>query len=270
MTAVPARQAATMLVGRDRIFFTGRLRRSLEPRLLGALSIYAVPQGEFEIAIAGAPPQRVQMAAVPAYIPHQLRPPAGRIFNLLVEPESVGADTADMLADAFGPAAGPAQPFIARLNAADEMIRSRPAAFEIGTSDFDRLFFGADLVGRSVDPRTAEILRMMVDEPNEQRLAAADYARHVGLSVSRMLRLFRDDTDIPFRKLRMWKRARRFLDQANGTARLTDVALDLGYPDASHFSNSIRRIFGMGPALMRAGAKDMLIRPCAGYMLSGT
>jgi AraC-like DNA-binding protein len=269
MTAMPAHKQATMLVGRDRIFYTGRLRRSIAPRLLGALSIYAVPQGEFEIAIDGALPARARMAVVPAYVPHQLRPPPGRIFNLLVEPESVGARTTDMLLAAFG-ADGPALPLLARFGAADEMIRARPATLRTGTSDFDRLFFGADLGARTMDPRVSEILRLMVDTPNEQRLAAEDYAVHVGLSVSRMLRLFRTDTGIPFRKLRMWKRARRFLDQANGTARLTDVALDLGYPDSSHFSNSIRRIFGMGPGLMRAGARDMQIRPCAGYMLYGT
>jgi len=269
MTAVPALQQATMLVGRDRIFYTGRLRRSLEPRLLGALSIYAVPQGDFEIAIDGGPSRRSRFAVVPAYVPHQLRPPAGRIFNLLIEPESVDALTAGILLAAFD-ADGPTPPLMTRFHAADELIRARPATLRTATSDFDRLFFGADLGGRMMDPRVSEILRLMVDEPNEQRLAAEDYAVHVGLSVSRMLRLFRDDTGIPFRKLRMWKRARRFLDQANGTARLTDVALDLGYPDSSHFSNSIRRIFGMGPALMRAGARDMQIRPCAGYMLYAT
>jgi AraC-like DNA-binding protein len=268
--AVSAQQDATMLVGRDRIFYTGRLRRSLAPRLLGAHAVYAVPQGDFEIAVGGGPARRTRIAAVPAYVPHHLHPPAGRIFNLLVEPESVDPEAADMLLAAFGRADGPAAPLVARLNAADDAIRSRPAAIRISTSDFDRLFFGADLDGRVMDPRTSEILRLMLDEPNEQRLAAEDYAAHVGLSVSRILRLVRDDTGVPFRKLRMWKRARRFLDQANGTARLTDVALDLGYPDSSHFSNSIRRIFGMGPALMRAGARDMKIRPCAGYMLYGT
>ena len=84
-----------------------------------------------------------------------------------------------------------------------------------------------------------------------------------------MLRLFRDDTGIPFRKLRMWKRARRFLDLANGTTRLTDVALDLGYPDSSHFSNSIRRIFGMGPALIRAGGAQRILLCEAGPAAAG-
>ena len=257
-----------MLVGRDRIFYSGRLRRMLEPRLLGALSIYAAPQGDFEIAVDGAAARRTRMAAVPAHVPHQLHPPAGPIFNLLVEPESIDTPTADMLLAAFD-TENACLPLMERLRAADETLRARPATLRMDASDFDRLFFGADLGGRLMDLRTLEILRLMVDAPNEQRLAAKDYAGHVGLSVSRMLRLFRDDTGIPFRKLRMWKRARRFLDQANGTARLTDVALDLGYPDSSHFSNSIRRIFGMRPAVMRAGARDMQIRPCAGYMLHG-
>ena len=269
MELVGSRPSATMLVGRDRVFYSGRLRRSLEPRLLGAHAIYAVPEGDFEIAIGGAAYRRCRVATVPAYTPHQFRPPPGRVFNILIEPESIGVAAMPAL---VGTASGDIDPSfaIARFSAADRLIGMRPETAAPATADFDRLCFGVEFGGRPLDPRIAEVLRLIVDEPNEQWFTAEDYSVHVGLSVSRMLRLFGDETGVPFRKLRMWKRARRFLDQANGTARLTDVALDLGYPDSSHFSNSIRRIFGMRPAHMRAGAKDLQIRPCAGYMLHGS
>lgn len=269
MELVRARPSATMLVGRDRVFYSGRLRRSLEPRLLGAHAIYAVPEGDFEIAIGNAPYRRCRMATVPACTPHQFRPPQGRVFNILVEPESIDAATTSALTGTASAEIDPASA-IARLSAADRMIGMRPETSALDTPDFDWLCFGAEFGRRPLDPRIREVLRLIVDEPNEQWLTADDYADHVSLSVSRMLRLFGDETGVPFRKLRMWKRARRFLDQANGTARLTDVALDLGYPDSSHFSNSIRRIFGMRPVHMRTGAENLQIRPCAGYMLHGS
>lgn len=266
MERVTASAAATMLVGRDRVFYSGRLRRSLAPRLLGAHALYAVPEGDFEIAVGDLPYRRCRVAIVPAHVPHQFRPPAGRVFNILVEPESVeAAALACML-----PADGDPAVALARLSAAQRALCMRHESPAPDTADFDGLCFGAALDSRRLDPRICEVVRMIVDEQNEQWLGAGDHAAHVGLSASRMLRLFRDETGIPFRKLRMWKRARRFLDQTNGTARLTDVALDLGYPDSSHFSNSIRRIFGMRPALMRAGARGLLIRPGAGYMLHGS
>ena len=43
----------------------------------------------------------------------------------------------------------------------------------------------------------------------------------------------------------MWKRARRFMDHANRDHSVTEVALDLGYPDSTHFSHSIRACFGL-------------------------
>jgi AraC-like DNA-binding protein len=71
--------------------------------------------------------------------------------------------------------------------------------------------------------------------------------------------LFKDQTGVSFRNVRMWKRARRFLEWANQEGSLTDVALDLGYPDSSHFSHSIRRIYGLKPRSIRNGSRGLQV-----------
>ena len=109
---------------------------------------------------------------------------------------------------------------------------------------------------------------MLVDDLRDNAVSAAMCGAAVGLSTSRFLHLFKENTGIPFRSLRMWKRARRFLDHANREDSLTDVALGLGYPDSSHFSHSIRASFGLQPRAIREGSRGM--RVCVGenYALS--
>jgi AraC-like DNA-binding protein len=75
--------------------------------------------------------------------------------------------------------------------------------------------------------------------------------------MSRFLHLFRQETGSPFRPFRAWKRARRLLDQVSAKCSLTDMALDSGYSDSSHFSNSIRDSFGVKPRDMLAGFRHM-------------
>lgn len=262
---LPAPHDATMLIGSDRIFFTGRLRRSMKARRLGAVSIYAVPEGQFEIAVGDNPRQSCRIVAVPAHLPHRILPPRGPIWNLLLEPESLTDKAIDAVVGSCNGAGG--ESMLAQLRRAESRLTSGGRAMGFTTSAFDDLFFGTPLPARAMDDRIVEILRLLREEPNEARLSAETCAAAVGLSASRLLHLFRQETGIAFRSCRMWKRARRFLDQANGEASLTDVALGLGYPDSSHFSHSIRRTFGMQPGAIRAGARGMLICPGANYTL---
>ena len=89
--------------------------------------------------------------------------------------------------------------------------------------------------------------------------AAEDCAQQVELSFSRFLHLFRENVGAPFRSFRTWKRARSLLHYVNRDANLAHVALDTGYPDSTHFSHSIRQIYGMKPKDMFAGSRRLAI-----------
>lgn len=244
--------AATLLIGRDRMLYAGPLRRSLAPRLLGALSVYVAPAA-FGITIGNGSRREGRIAVVPAYCGHWISPPQGPIWNLLIEPESTSPQSLAALNDADP------DDLLHHLDAARRKLM---ACDGFTTHSFDRLVFGTTLSPRPLDPRIVAIIRALCDHPT---LSADACARVTDLSTSRLLHLFKQQTDIPFRAFRMWRRARRFMDQATGQASLTNVAMSLGYPDSSHFSHSIRRTFGMGPSLLRAGAKGLQVRLGDGY-----
>jgi len=46
---------------------------------------------------------------------------------------------------------------------------------------------------------------------------------------------------------------------------LANIALDVGYPDSTHFSHSIRQVFGLTPRSMFAGSRKLALygRPAA-------
>jgi AraC-like DNA-binding protein len=243
---------ATLLIGVDRMLYSGPLRRSLAPRLLGALSIYVAPRA-FEIAIGDGPRRNSQFAVVPPQCGHWITPPQGPIWNLLIEPESTTQRTLAGLAETCPEA------LLDRLASASQRLG---AGDGFTTQSFDELTLGRILPARRLDLRCAAVIAALNADPT---LSADDCGRAVDLSASRFLHLFKQETGIPFRAFRMWKRARRFLDQATSEASLTEIAMSLGYPDSSHFSHSIRRTFGMGPSLLRAGAKGLRVRLGQGY-----
>jgi len=79
------------------------------------------------------------------------------------------------------------------------------------------------------------------------------------LSFSRFLHLFKQEVGAPFRSFRRWKRARSLLHHVSCGQHLVHVALDIGYPDSTHFSHSIRQTFGLKPRDIFAGSRKLRI-----------
>jgi AraC-like DNA-binding protein len=71
--------------------------------------------------------------------------------------------------------------------------------------------------------------------------------------------LFKQQTGISFRAFRAWKRARHLLHFANQDLNLAHLAQDIGYPDSTHFSHSIRRFYGLKPRAIFSGSRDLAI-----------
>ena len=90
-------------------------------------------------------------------------------------------------------------------------------------------------------------------------MTAASCAAEAGLSPSRFLHLFKEQTGISFRAFRAWKRARHLLHFANQDINLAHLAQDIGYPDSTHFSHSIRRFYGLKPRAIFSGSRDLAI-----------
>jgi AraC-like DNA-binding protein len=64
---------------------------------------------------------------------------------------------------------------------------------------------------------------------------------------------------VSFRAFRAWKRARHLLHFVNEDINLAHLAQDIGYPDSTHFSHSIRRFYGLQPRAIFSGSRDLAI-----------
>ncbi len=257
-----------MLIGRERLFYSGLVGNTMTPRRLGAVTIYAAPDSHLELSVEGGPWRRRRIAAVPAFVPHRLRTPGGRVATVCFEPETVDRGGVAALIARIND--GPQdEGLVRRILAARHEVTRTADAGGFSTAEFDRLFLGRELAPRAIDERVRHILARLLDELPETAIPAQACAGEVGLSTSRFLHLFKDEAGSSFRTQRMWKRARRFMDHANGEDSLTDVALGLGYPDSSHFSHTIRAAFGLKPRSIRAGSRGM--RVCLGedYSVAG-
>ena len=265
MPRAARRWPSRMLIGRDRLFYSGLVGDAMQSRRLGAVAIYAAVDGDLEIKLGAAPWRRRRLVALPPYAPHLLRTPSGEIVNLCLESESIDAD--ELSALIAGINEGEDERLIARLVEARRELA--PVGVGFSTQAFDDHFLRRAPKARALDPRIRRVLDALIDAAQEQTISAEFCAARIGVSASRFLHLFKDDTGMSFRRARMWKRARRFLDHAHRDDSLTEVALDLGYPDSSHFSHSIRACFGLQPRSIRRGSRGMKVCLGENYALSG-
>ena len=76
-----------------------------------------------------------------------------------------------------------------------------------------------------------------------------------GASLRTIERQFSDETGLT---LGRWRRQLRMVEALRLLAAgepVTSVALEVGYPDASHFSHSIRQVYGLTPKDIFAGSR---------------
>ena len=263
--------SSVLAIGRDRLFYCGLAGNSKQPRSIGSFSLYFSTEGHFEISIDDGPWQKAQAALVTPFQRHRLLAPDGIICNLGMEPESLSPEAQARLGFLAG-----SPDHMTALQDRTRRLRHRMALVHpedltgggFSNAEFDTMFFDEPFAPPQMDQRISRVLDEMCAELADSTASADDYADMVGLSPSRFLYLFKLNTGVPFRAMRMWKRARRFLDHANGNSSLTDVALDLGYPDSSHFSHSIRRIYGLKPRSIRQGSKHLKVFTGANYRLA--
>ena len=249
-----------MVLTPHRVFYQGWLGRQMKPRRFGAFTLYCAPRGDFRVRQGGAWLRR-RLAAFDPFEPHQLDAKGQMIICVCLEPERVDAGAWRALRDTLNDPAS-AGPLAQRLRAAPSALKALGQM--PGCAALDRAVLGAPVPVRRLDPCIDTVLERIDTSLEETPISADMLAADIGLSTSRFLHLFKDQTGISFRNLRMWKRARRFLEHAAQDTSLTEVALDLGYPDSSHFSHSIRKIYGLMPRHIREGSRGLTVIGSAG------
>ena len=255
---VDARRHASghlMLITPERVFYAGLLGRPRQ-RCSGAFHVYVAIEGGLLLSLDDARESQGELAVVPPYQRHTISSDHRAVICATIEPESVCAGELDDLAQRLS---GPNRPlFAARIRAAYDHLRRQRCRDTVISADIDRLCFGEALPRRVLDPRVVKAIAQ-IGRFSGEPVTAESCAAEVALSASRFLHLFKEETGISFRSFRAWKRARRLLHFANQDLNLAHLAQDIGYPDSTHFSHSIRRFYGLKPRAIFSGSRDLAI-----------
>jgi AraC family transcriptional regulator len=100
-----------------------------------------------------------------------------------------------------------------------------------------------------------EDARLVIATDIAERLTLPELGRRVGVSPFHLARRFRRATGSSLHGYRTTLRVRSALERvAAGERDLTRLALDLGFADHSHLTNSVRRAIGRPPAALRVAA----------------
>jgi AraC-like DNA-binding protein len=255
MDAKTSESGHLMLITPERVFYAGLLGRPRE-RCQGAFNIYVAVKGGLWLTTADGGDSHGELLAVMPNVRHTIASDHRQAIAVVFEPESVRPGTFEELAKRLS---GPeAEIFAARIRAAYLLLRERQHDAEITSAEFDIMCLGEALPRRVLDPRVERAF-VQIGRFSGEPVTAASCAAEAGLSPSRFLHLFKEETGISFRSFRAWKRARHLLHFANQDINLAHLAQDIGYPDSTHFSHSIRRFYGLKPRAIFSGSRDLAI-----------
>lgn len=101
----------------------------------------------------------------------------------------------------------------------------------------------------NVDPRINKTMKTIQLDPGND-FSQEYLASSVGLSSSRFRHLFREQSDIPYRRYRMWRRVVSAMDTLHKVDNLTYAAMEAGFTDSAHFNRCFRDTLGVNPSLV--------------------
>jgi AraC-like DNA-binding protein len=244
-----------MLITPERVFYAGLLGRPRE-RCPGAFHIYVAIRDALHLSTSDGREVDGELAVTMPNLRHTISSECRSAICVAIEPESVRVGELEALARQLqGPEASS---FANRIRDAYTTLAEMQYRDDISNAAFDIMCFREELPQRALDPRVVRAIAQ-IGRFSGEPVTAASCAAEAGLSPSRFLHLFKEETGISFRSFRAWKRARHLLHFANQDINLAHLAQDIGYPDSTHFSHSIRRFYGLKPRAIFSGSRDLAI-----------
>jgi AraC-like DNA-binding protein len=256
-----------MWIAPGRVFYGGLLGAPTLRRL-GSWTLYFSRNATLRLSFDTAGDVRWnegRLAVVPPYRSHRLASAARCVCDILVEPETIDVKRLEAPLRAVLQSEGmldTGQPILAglleRLCEAHDRLASQLDPLPADDAAFDALVFGTTLPKPALDPRIIAALETLKAD-DALDASAQELADRARLSFHRFLHLFSDEVRVPLRTFRSWKRARVWLKHVTEESNLTEVAHRIGYPDAAHFSRSVRQVFGLQPKDMIAGCRRLAL-----------
>jgi AraC-like DNA-binding protein len=251
------RSNRVMWINDERVFYAGLLG-AMSDRTMGGWHLYVSLGEPIRIALGDDDWQTTDLAVVPPYQPHRVACDERLVADLVIEPETVDAAGLPAFVREGRGAVHDQAAIVRRVREFHAWLCARGRALPVATADADAFLFGHPLPQRRLDSRIAGVLQTLRSDP-AAAVTAGDCAAQAGLSFSRFLHLFKQETGASFRNLRAWKRARSLLHHVTRDANLVHVALETGYPDSTHFSHTIRQVYGLRPRDIFAGSRQLTV-----------
>ncbi|ASD26225.1 hypothetical protein CD943_04570 [Brevundimonas diminuta] len=209
--------------------------------------------GDMAVQIIGGAGERREVTGRSVFIDpgvmHRIRFQAGRIACLYTDganadhvPIAIGMKPVAPGVSVEHPGLGPIIDVLADEDALSSLDRRRVAEA-----------FGSFGSRRGLpDPRISRAADMILSDPVQSH-SAANIARSVGLSESRLRHVFRRSQGVSLRRFRLWARMGAGLSLIGAGANLTRAAHEAGFSSSAHFSTAYRGFFGLKPsAVVRA------------------
>lgn len=98
------------------------------------------------------------------------------------------------------------------------------------------------------DDRIVKAIEYMTNN-FEKVLSVEEVAEQCYLSPSRFLHLFKEKTNINFRRYQLWNKTIKSLPYLKSNS-ITDTAHTYGFSDVAHYSRTIKETFGVTPKIM--------------------
>jgi AraC-like DNA-binding protein len=241
-----------MLLAPHRSFYRGQLPEATN-RSFGGFLVYVALDLPFLLKRGGGVWETCEMAIFAPNHAHSLRGRSGFIAQVLLEQEDIVHENLPRwMTSGNGAVYDPE--LIAHWRRVCDSVGC--ADESINVEQLVESLCGHTLLQRILDSRIAQVVHSIQTQSGAHH-SAEDCANLVGLSLSRFLHLFRQEVGVSFRRFRAWKRARGLLARIAQGGNLTHLALDSGYADSSHFSHSIRGVYGVTPRELVAAARHM-------------
>ncbi|MGS0744035.1 helix-turn-helix domain-containing protein [Glaciimonas sp. GG7] len=235
-------------INSDRVFYAGLIGQRTT-RIMGSIVVFVSLAEPIRISIDGGEWVSTDLAVIQPYIPHRIECDNRLVAVIHIEPETVDSQHLPAYLKA-GSGKADDQQLIRKVRNVYAKINSFGDIIDPQTEDFDMFVFGQLLLpAPAVEARIARLVERIKDNPCGL-VSAKECALEAGLSVSRFLHVFRDTVGVPFRTFRSWKRGRSLLYRLMDSSNLVYLALNTGYPDSTHFSHSVRQLYGMTPTVL--------------------
>lgn len=215
-------------------------------------------EGELSVTVGGARARRASGVLTAPDVPHRIDARGAHVLLVFLDPESAAG--AGLCAALGGDA---------RLLGAPE----RDAVVGPGGRDADpvRIMSGegaawtrgvAETLGVLVPtpsplhPGVRRVLRRVSAAGPEDDLSLGALAAVAGLSPGRFMHAFSSSIGAPLRPYLAWLRVQRACAAIVAGASMTEAAHRAGFSDAAHMTRTFRRMLGMAPSALRAGAAN--------------